>query len=213
MSFLWFKLNQKKSVMDISARAAPVYQMKDDVMYIKTAKMGMTSKIARMVNALKFYLWNPPIDFFAFSFVPFLCFLWIWNGKSVIKSRIKYFCPITQFTCLDKTCISILGRCDGIVDCPNDQADEQDCRMFFNALFLWIFLLTLTLTLNLLTACKRDEWQCDYGQCLSIDKRCNGNIDCPDDISDERHCNSKFVNCLEYILLSINEFYCEVVAV
>jgi hypothetical protein len=57
---------------------------------------------------------------------------WTINYKSVnslvIKSRIKYFCPITQFTCGDRTCISILGRCDGVVDCPNDQADEQDCR-------------------------------------------------------------------------------------
>jgi hypothetical protein len=37
-----------------------------------------------------------------------------------------------------------------------------------------------------------DEWQCDYGQCISFDKKCDGSIDCPEDTSDERDCARKF---------------------
>lgn len=46
-----------------------------------------------------------------------------------MKSRIRFFCELGKFTCGDNTCISIIGRCDGVIDCPNDRADEQDCRM------------------------------------------------------------------------------------
>lgn len=40
----------------------------------------------------------------------------------------KFFCSLGQFTCGDKTCISIVGRCNGHLDCPNDRKDEEDCR-------------------------------------------------------------------------------------
>lgn len=40
------------------------------------------------------------------------------------------------------------------------------------------------------TACARNEWQCDYGDCISLTKKCDGTIDCPDDMSDERNCPS-----------------------
>lgn len=55
---------------------------------------------------------------------------YIWKfDESVIKSRTKFFCELGKFTCGDGTCVSITARCDGIIDCPNDRADEQDCRM------------------------------------------------------------------------------------
>ena len=41
------------------------------------------------------------------------------------------------------------------------------------------------------SACGAHQWQCDYGNCISLSKRCNGNIDCPEDMSDERNCPSK----------------------
>ena len=50
-----------------------------------------------------------------------------------------------------------------------------------------------------LIACSRTEWQCDYGQCISIESRCNGNIDCPDDTSDETHCPSKLNSKLKNV--------------
>ena len=42
-------------------------------------------------------------------------------------------------------------------------------------------------------ACLHDKWQCDDGTCLSKTLRCNGNIDCPEDISDERHCDGELI--------------------
>ncbi|XP_055601853.1 basement membrane-specific heparan sulfate proteoglycan core protein-like isoform X2 [Uranotaenia lowii] len=84
----------------------------------------------------------------------------ITEGKS---TQLK-FCPLGKFTCHDRSCISIVGRCDGKVDCPRDRADEDECP------------------------CPKNTWQCDYGQCIPLEQKCDGNIDCPDDISDERNC-------------------------
>lgn len=51
--------------------------------------------------------------------------------------------------------------------------------------------------------CNEDEWMCDYGQCIPISKRCDNNIDCSDDISDERNCDCKFNDnlCFVYAIL------------
>ncbi|KAI9589857.1 hypothetical protein GQX74_008025 [Glossina fuscipes] len=70
-----------------------------------------------------------------------------------------------KFTCRDLSCISIVLRCDGHVDCPGDRSDEEGCP------------------------CLHDKWQCDDGTCISKRLRCNGNLDCPEDISDERNCD------------------------
>lgn len=45
------------------------------------------------------------------------------------KSKSIFFCENDKFTCGDNTCISIISRCDGVIDCPHDRTDEQDCRM------------------------------------------------------------------------------------
>lgn len=50
------------------------------------------------------------------------------SSLSVMKSRAKFFCELGKFTCGDGTCVSITARCDGVIDCPNDRVDEQDCR-------------------------------------------------------------------------------------
>lgn len=79
-------------------------------------------------------------------FTPFECCLWkikhsqyfIQNIHVKIHHRIsfsedkdkkKFFCELGKFTCGDDTCIPITARCDGIIDCPKDRSDEQDCRM------------------------------------------------------------------------------------
>uniref|UniRef100_A0A1B0AMY9 Uncharacterized protein n=1 Tax=Glossina palpalis gambiensis TaxID=67801 RepID=A0A1B0AMY9_9MUSC len=82
-----------------------------------------------------------------------------------IVPKLKYFCPKGKFTCRDLSCISIVLRCDGHVDCPGDRSDEEGCP------------------------CLHDKWQCDDGTCISKRLRCNGNLDCPEDISDERNCD------------------------
>lgn len=52
-----------------------------------------------------------------------------WNCPQGKSTQLK-FCPLGKFTCNDHTCISIIGRCDGKVDCPRDRADEEECRRF-----------------------------------------------------------------------------------
>lgn len=52
------------------------------------------------------------------------------NKNTVYRPKKMRYCPEGRFTCADFTCISILGRCDRKVDCPNDRADEDGCRMF-----------------------------------------------------------------------------------
>lgn len=51
------------------------------------------------------------------------------NHSKVIKSRVIFFCELGKFTCDDNSCVPITARCDGVIDCPNDRADEKDCRM------------------------------------------------------------------------------------
>uniref|UniRef100_A0A182MP59 Uncharacterized protein n=1 Tax=Anopheles culicifacies TaxID=139723 RepID=A0A182MP59_9DIPT len=71
----------------------------------------------------------------------------------------------SEFMCRsDNTCIPKSSVCDRQPDCT-DGEDEENCE-----------------------ACPRDTWQCDYGQCIPHEQKCDGNIDCPDDISDERNC-------------------------
>uniref|UniRef100_A0A1I8NIY2 Uncharacterized protein n=1 Tax=Musca domestica TaxID=7370 RepID=A0A1I8NIY2_MUSDO len=89
------------------------------------------------------------------------------NPKVVPK--LTYFCPKGKFTCRDFSCISIVHRCDGQADCPQDRSDEEGCP------------------------CLHDKWQCDDGTCISKELRCNGNIDCPEDISDERRCHGELI--------------------
>ena len=40
----------------------------------------------------------------------------------------------------------------------------------------------------LFSSCFEDEFTCDDGSCLSMDLRCNGVINCPNDNTDEDHC-------------------------
>lgn len=49
----------------------------------------------------------------------------------IVVPKLKFFCPNGKFTCHDMSCISIVNRCDGKVDCPNDRSDEEGCRMLF----------------------------------------------------------------------------------
>lgn len=47
-----------------------------------------------------------------------------------VRKKSERLCPEGKFTCGDKTCISIIGRCDRKIDCPHDSTDEEGCRMF-----------------------------------------------------------------------------------
>lgn len=54
-----------------------------------------------------------------------------WNYSQGKSTQLR-FCPLGKFTCHDHSCVSIIGRCDGKVDCPRDRADEEECRRFSN---------------------------------------------------------------------------------
>ncbi|XP_054273123.1 basement membrane-specific heparan sulfate proteoglycan core protein-like isoform X4 [Macrosteles quadrilineatus] len=75
--------------------------------------------------------------------------------------------PSREFECEDKSCIDARLRCDGVVHCPNDAADERDCPER--------------------NSCRRDEFRCSSGHCLSMSALCNGRPDCPGG-DDEIHC-------------------------
>lgn len=121
----------------------------------------------------------------------------------LVVPKLRYFCPKGKFTCRDFACISIIHRCDGEVNCPHDRSDEEGCRRCFSTSlkrcrdseFRLLPSLSLSISpflmLLFLVACLHDKWQCDDGTCIGRELRCNGNLDCPDDISDERNCEGE----------------------
>ena len=62
-------------------------------------------------------------------------------------------CWPEQFRCLDRTCVDIRHRCDGIWDCVNGE-DEMSCA----------------------ASCLPSEVECD-GSCLPAVRRCDGVVD------------------------------------
>ena len=64
----------------------------------------------------------------------------------------------------------------------------------------------ITMILERFAACSRDEWQCDFGTCISRSLRCDGKADCPDDLSDERECRKSSMQVIT-ILLEISYYF------
>ena len=48
-----------------------------------------------------------------------------------------------NFRCWDGSCISKVNKCDGKVDCPNDNSDEVECGEFNLSYFYFLFYLLL----------------------------------------------------------------------
>ncbi|XP_065349469.1 basement membrane-specific heparan sulfate proteoglycan core protein isoform X2 [Cloeon dipterum] len=108
----------------------------------------------------------------------------------------KQVCRNDQFTCDDGQCILNAQRCDGINDCSNDE-DEFNCPV--------VTTVTptppISTTSRFPTVCDpQTEHQCDYGQCIDRNLRCNGKYDCPaEDKSDEEGCWS--TRCIQRVQL------------
>ena len=51
------------------------------------------------------------------------------DSKDFSKRILLTTCPEEDFTCGDGLCVSMAKRCDKIIDCINDSADEEDCNM------------------------------------------------------------------------------------
>lgn len=87
----------------------------------------------------------------------------------------QYYYVLFQFLCIkNNTCISILKKCDGVIDC-NGGTDEINCSNSLN---------------NTNYVCSNDEFLCFNSSGLCIDKHyiCDGLPDCPDG-SDEHNCS------------------------
>lgn len=51
------------------------------------------------------------------------------NSKNFTKQILLTTCPEEEFTCGDGHCISMEKRCDKIIDCVTDSADEENCNI------------------------------------------------------------------------------------
>ncbi|XP_070144253.1 basement membrane-specific heparan sulfate proteoglycan core protein isoform X4 [Drosophila kikkawai] len=111
------------------------------------------------------------------------------------RTRLGVECLSHQYQCGDGSCISGYKRCNGITDC-DDGADENNCPFTYDDNY------DTDPENNPLNECEILEFECDFGQCLPLDKKCDGNIDC-DDETDELDCQSYTEHCLE------NEFECD----
>ncbi|XP_020802671.1 basement membrane-specific heparan sulfate proteoglycan core protein isoform X7 [Drosophila serrata] len=111
------------------------------------------------------------------------------------RTRLGVECLSHQYQCGDGSCISGYKRCNGITDC-DDGADENNCPFTYDDNY------DTDPENNPLNECEILEFECDFGQCLPLDKKCDGNMDC-DDETDELDCQSYTEHCLE------NEFECD----
>ncbi|KAK2578017.1 hypothetical protein KPH14_008439 [Odynerus spinipes] len=79
-------------------------------------------------------------------------------------------CLDNEFQCAsDKRCIPIHFVCNAILEC-SDGSDEENC--------------------DYIEECAPGEWKCKTGGCIYQHQRCNEQIDCPFDESDEVDCNN-----------------------
>lgn len=85
----------------------------------------------------------------------------------VCKGQLIFSCWPEEFKCLDKTCVDMSFRCDGVWDCKRGE-DEMSCDK----------------------VCQVGMFTCqDHKSCVPIARYCDGSPDCPDG-SDE------FAECL-----------------
>ena len=86
------------------------------------------------------------------------------------------------FTCTDRSLIAISLQCDGIPNCPNAE-DEENCTNVCSSGNINCF------TNCLFPACQCNDfyYQCIGGGCMTFDKFCNGQQDCPSG-EDEEGC-------------------------
>ncbi|XP_015126731.1 vitellogenin receptor [Diachasma alloeum] len=82
-------------------------------------------------------------------------------------------CPKSMFTCENQKCIDAELICNAVDDCE-DSSDELNCRRE-----------SFRSSVN----CGISEYTCaGSGQCIPMDKRCDGEMDCPKN-DDEHHCS------------------------
>lgn len=92
----------------------------------------------------------------------------------------------SSFVCSStKECIPEDKRCDGMVNCKDGSDEFNDCKNI-----PWVFLnLNIAKAWNVkcVSSCPGFLFSCDYGACIDVDKKCDGQKDCRDN-SDETNC-------------------------
>ncbi|XP_034139567.1 basement membrane-specific heparan sulfate proteoglycan core protein isoform X14 [Drosophila guanche] len=112
------------------------------------------------------------------------------------KTRLGVECMSFQYQCGDGSCISGYKRCNGITDCA-DGADEYNCLFNYEDVD---YDTDTDPDNNPLNECDILEFECDLGQCLPLEKKCDGYTDCGDE-TDELDCPA-FTGCAS------NQFRC-----
>nr|XP_049704047.1 modular serine protease-like isoform X1 [Helicoverpa armigera] len=114
--------------------------------------------------------------------------------SSVVRQiALNQSCSENQFKCLDGLCIRADQVCDASLDC-SDGSDEDLCT---------------SISTNVTTgdglgryrrqsACRKLEWQCKDGGCISSDEKCDGTKNCLDG-SDETHALCRKMLCLPHL--------------
>ncbi|KAJ0169885.1 hypothetical protein K1T71_014491 [Dendrolimus kikuchii] len=118
-------------------------------------------------------------------------FIALTSVNSAVLEETISSCSNNEFECRDGACISSDRVCDNVPDCASGD-DEETCS---------------TGSVNFVLAepiihrykrqasrCRRDQWQCRDGTCISFDGKCDGVADCPDG-SDETHALCRKVPC------------------
>ncbi|XP_047039337.1 modular serine protease-like [Helicoverpa zea] len=125
---------------------------------------------------------------FIFSFI----FIAISPAVSSVVKHATHSCSVDEFSCADSSCISLSSICDGARDC-DDGSDEAHCSPGSN-----LGSLTEDVVLHRdrrqASQCRRNQWQCRDGSCISFDGKCDGMVDCPDK-SDETHALCRKTRC------------------
>ncbi|KAJ8705496.1 hypothetical protein PYW08_012542 [Mythimna loreyi] len=109
--------------------------------------------------------------------------------SSIARDRINS-CSADEYACRDGSCVSLSSICDGNLDCF-DGSDELACS---GISLSGVSDDTLHRTKRQASQCRRDQWQCRDGTCISFDGKCDGVVDCPDK-SDETHALCRKTKC------------------
>jgi len=104
------------------------------------------------------------------------------------------FCGSSEFLCDNGNCINANYICDGDNDC-GDRSDESICNESSDVSES----ISTTTTSRPRTCNSRNQFQCDNGDCININYRCDRDDDCSDK-SDEHGCNG---------YCSSSNFYCD----
>ncbi|XP_071442334.1 modular serine protease-like [Hetaerina americana] len=105
----------------------------------------------------------------------------------------NYPCPSHSFRCNYGGCISLGAVCNGVADC-RDQSDEAPALCKGNCTAG----ATAQKNGTCVQGCKKNEFRCTSGTCISQSKICDGAVDCAGDGFDEAPVTCSRFNCPSY---------------